>query len=101
MVSNDFLLNSNGDLLIKNGDFVIGPSDNQHIKDIINSNPGDWQEFPTVGVGIDSYINGSDLYELNQNIKLQLGNDGYDVNKININYDYSTATYNVNVVANK
>ncbi len=102
MQATDFLLNpTTGDLLIQNGTFVIGPSDNQHIEDIIIANPGDWKQYPKLGVGIDSYINGSDLYELNQSIKTQLVADGYSINNINIKYDPQTNVFNVKTNANR
>ena len=74
----DFLQDSDGDILITDGDFVIGDSDNDHIVDIINSNQGDWKEFILCGVGIDNYLNSSGMQlQLKKNIITQLGIDGY------------------------
>jgi len=98
----DFLLNTiTGDLKISNGDFQIGLSDLQHIRDIISANQGEWQEFPNMGVGIDNYIDGSNLYQLNQNINIQLENDGYTVDSVNINYNQVTGVYSVNAVGTR
>ena len=43
----DFLLDEDGDLDIVNGDFAVGPSDVQHIEDIVaNSFVGMWKQNP-------------------------------------------------------
>lgn len=102
MISYDINLNTTTEeLTIKNGDFLIAASDEMHIEDIIASNPGDWQEYPNVGASIESYINGSDLYQLTQNIKNQLKSDGYNTNSLNITYNQSTSLYSVEVDANR
>ncbi len=46
-----------GDLMIKDGDFVIGNSDDQHIEDIILAFKGEFKNNPTIGVGIKFYQN--------------------------------------------
>jgi hypothetical protein len=72
-----------GDLDFFNGDFSIGASDQQHVEDIIRAYVGHYKEFPTLGVGIDLYINasGSQL-EIQRSIKLQLESDGFKVNNV-------------------
>jgi hypothetical protein len=52
----DYIEDVNGDLLISNGDFAIGNSDEQHIKDTIVAFSGWWKENPSDGVGIDSHV---------------------------------------------
>lgn len=83
MIAIDFLQDNGGDLLIKDGDFVFGASDNDHVEDIISAFAGEWKEFPLVGVGIMKYLNsaGSES-EMQQVTKQQLKADGYDVKKI-------------------
>ena len=84
MVAQD-LIQDNGDLLIQNGDFVIGLSDEQHVSDIIYSAPNWWKEYPQLGVNIQLYLSGSGIGdELNRDLKLQLISDGYSVSKANI-----------------
>lgn len=86
----DFQLDNDGDLLIQNGDFVLGSSDEQHIIDIINSMPGDWKEHPLLGVGLITYLNGSgNTQALERNIKTQLQADGYSVNNPDASFDKS------------
>jgi hypothetical protein len=78
-IRNDFLeVNPNGDLLIQNGDFVTGPSDQQHVSDIITAFPGWWKEYPQLGVGLFAYY-GSDGQgqQLVSSVSTQLTGDGY------------------------
>ena len=85
MEAKDFLQNIDYDLLITDGDFVIGLSDEDHIIDIVNSNQGDWKEYILCGVGINNYLNssGMDLF-LQKEIGVQLERDGYG--QINVNF---------------
>lgn len=100
MNAQDIKLDSDGDLFIDplTGDFAIADSDKQHIIDILNAFPGWWKEFPSVGVGMQKYIDSSGKQqEIERAIKLQLQADGYQVDTI-------TATQNTdgtfNVTAN-
>ena len=52
----DYLSNEGGDILIKDGDFVIGESTEQHIHDMLLSHKGEWREFPWFGVGLTEYL---------------------------------------------
>jgi hypothetical protein len=74
----DFLQDEDGDLLIENMDFVIGPSDQQHVKDILGSVPGWFKKFPLVGMNPYQYLNGkASQTAINQNATIQLQSDGY------------------------
>lgn len=75
----DFLLDENGDLLIQNGDLVVGPSDNQHIDDIISSFAGFFKENPNLGVGINQDIKSQNGKGIVNTILQQLQSDGYQV----------------------
>ncbi len=84
----DILQDTDGDLLFKDGDFVIGLSDNQHITDIIISTPGSWKEYPLCGVGIEYYLNSSGTQGiLKRDIQVQLTTDGYRVDNIQFETD--------------
>lgn len=77
MAVKDFLSDTDGDLLIVNGDFVIGESDEQHNYDIMKSEPGWWKEYPLVGFGPLKYLNSQATFaELNQSARIQLQADG-------------------------
>jgi hypothetical protein len=79
----DLQLNGN-DLVINNtGDFVIGPSDEQHIADCINAFPGWWKQYPLNGFGLRQYMQGpADAQIMNKNLRLQLETDGYQASPV-------------------
>lgn len=86
----DILLDHNNDLLIQNGDFVIGSSDVQHVDFILNSQPGEWKEFPQVGFGVKSYLKGvENTLKFKRNLRIQLSFDGYVNPKIDLSKGYS------------
>jgi hypothetical protein len=87
MAVNDFLLDENGDLLIKDGDFVIGESDSQHVFDIITSFIGEWKQYPNVGVGIMQYLKAQNPNTAANSIKQQLQADGYSLNNCTVKID--------------
>lgn len=73
------------DLEIALGDFVVSPSDGQHIEHILRVDRGQIRQFPLVGVGLQKEDNASvDRQKLKQEIKLQLRADGYTVKKITV-----------------
>lgn len=76
----DFLFTE--DLEIKNGDFVIGESDNQHVKDILLASKGEFKLFPELGVGIDQMLATEDAMEFLIEAKKNLEYDGMSVKNI-------------------
>jgi hypothetical protein len=81
----DIDLESDLDLRIVGGDFVIADSDQNHVINLMKANTGGFKQFPLVGVGIDYYIASSGTQQvLKRNITVQLGSDGYEVNKIEV-----------------
>lgn len=80
----DFLLNTDGDLLIVDGDFAIGESNADDIQFIIASTPGDWKQFPSCGANATAEINNSDAYAFKLRIEEQLKADGFTVNSVKI-----------------
>lgn len=77
-MANDFLLDDAGDLLIKNGDFVIGDSEAQHVEDLLYSFKGEWKEHPLLGAESQRQLKqGNSLTKLKKAIKIELQNDGY------------------------
>lgn len=98
----DILLNKQTyDLIIQNGDFFIGNSDQQETNLIINTSIGNWFQYPLVGVSIINYISGNiQARQLEQAIELQLKTDGFIIEDINI----EGSTYNnlqINVTAHR
>ncbi len=84
MARHDYIENDDGTLKTLNGDFVVGESDAQHIKDILESRPGDWKEFPTVGCSILDQMKGVPNQAFWKKVQKQLQAEGYDINDIDI-----------------
>jgi hypothetical protein len=84
----DFKLDSEGDLKIRNGDFIFDESDQQNIQDIIENAQGDYKSTPFVGVNAQKYLSGSKA-ALERNIKIQLRNDGFQTDDIVADFDQS------------
>ena len=76
---NDILLDGDFDLAFVDGDFAIGESTRQHQNLILISEPGEWREFPTCGVGMRSKLLGDNPGEVVSNIKRQFEQDGMTV----------------------
>ena len=90
----DFLIDdTTGDLLIRNGDFVIGESDEQHIDHLLSAIQGDYPLNILLGVGIGRYVNAPiDLNNANtlmRNIRVQAALDNLTINTLKANADGS------------
>lgn len=83
----DYLLDNEGKMLIKNGDFVIGESEQQEIELLLMSSPGDWKENPAVGCALPTLIKSrSTETKIKKVINQQLTNDGFKNISIELNY---------------
>jgi hypothetical protein len=75
----DLLLTKNFDLHIHNGDFVVGESDYQRCELIILCWKGEFKEFPSLGLGIESYlkksVNAHEKQEFITELKSELSSD--------------------------
>ena len=92
----DILTDSGGDIEISNGDFICGFSDLQHQEHLLVAQKGDIKEKPGVGVGIENFINGSDMDGFLSEVKSEFIKDGMTVNKL----DFNEATGDLNYDAN-
>lgn len=64
------------------GDFVMVPSDNQHIKDILQSYPGWWKNAIQLGAGLPALLKGKiNVALVESRVKSQLESDGYKVGR--------------------
>ena len=73
------------DIEIKNGDLVVADSNAQNVEFIITAKPGQFYQFPTLGVGIVDELNGSiSKQALRLKIKNNLEADNRRVNKIEV-----------------
>ena len=83
------ILQTSNDLYVNKytNDFDLGPSDIQHVNDILLSCPGWWKAYPTLGVNTISYLKSKAVSQkLIQSIQLQITSDGY---KLQGNYTFT------------
>ncbi|WP_187477852.1 oxidase [Amniculibacterium sp. G2-70] len=75
----DILLNEQNEILIVDGDFVIGQSDQQHVKHIVEAFKGEYKSNPLVGFGVINYLKRDEMIEseFKRDLKIQLTSDGY------------------------
>ncbi len=87
MISNDILIEP--DLLIKDGDIVVGPSDDNNSMYITYAQPGQLRVNAILGVGIIDFINapGSAARSLVRAIRAEHKRDGYRVTNLDIKTD--------------
>lgn len=79
----DLLLDTeSGDIATKDGDFVIGTSDQQHQRLLLLTQKGSWKESPTTGVGAASFLEAEDPATFLREVRTQFNADGMTVNKI-------------------
>ncbi len=81
----DILLDDNNDVQVKDGDFVVGNSDNQNVELLFLANKADWKQNPMIGIGINEMIKGHMTTEVRRNIDVGLSADGYKARSITIN----------------
>ena len=73
----DLLLDTNGDLLIKNGDLVIDDSFYQEVGILLKSAPGEFKSYPLFGVDLAAFVNDeTQSITLKSKVKEQLKYDG-------------------------
>lgn len=89
----DIKTDTDNDLFINaNGDFEITESTLQHQQDIIETNSGEWKEFPLCGIGIQNYLHAErPEQELQKEIGTQLTADGQSVKKVQVQFDSNGA----------
>lgn len=83
MVVTDHRHDDTNGLLIEGGDFAVVESEQDHIREIIISNKGEWKRHPLVGVGSLDFLNSpGNIDEIKKRIKLQLEFDNFIVEDI-------------------
>lgn len=91
----DIILNENNELLIVDGDFASGQSDQEHVKHIVEAFKGEYKANPLVGFGAINYLKRDEKIEseFRRDLKIQLENDGYSDSRI----DLSTGFENLKI----
>lgn len=85
----DILVDDNEDVVFANGDFLVGSSDQQHVKHILKADKGHYRQWPLLGVGMLDYVNGAVEPEvIRQTIRTNLRNDNYNVRQVIVTRDY-------------
>lgn len=78
MASSDITVDSSGEPLIANGDFVVGDSEAQHLEHLLKAFPGNYRAYPLVGIGAPAWQNARvGLGRIEGDIKLQLKADNW------------------------
>lgn len=78
----DFNLDTNNNLQIIGGDFLIRDCESQNAKLIVMYQPGHLKSDPQLGVGIENMINGQMNSLMRKTISQQLSNDGLKLKNI-------------------
>ena len=92
----DLLLNENFDLLVKDGDLVIGDSNVQHQNTLLITQPGSFKESPDVGVGVENFLMDDDPAGLKDKVREEFTKDGQNVDSISYDTQTGNLTYNAN-----
>jgi hypothetical protein len=82
---NGILQDSEGDLLLQNGDFVKGDVAYDIVADTINLLPGDSKSYPLFGIGLRKSLCGKPDVFFPGKLKTQAKAQGIQVSKVSIN----------------
>lgn len=80
----DILLDAHEDLQLHSGDWKLGDAQTQHQQLLLLSSPGDYKEFPDVGVAALSYSDDETKQNLIRHISQSFTKDGMQVDAISI-----------------
>ena len=94
------ILVASGDLLLQNGDWVMGESTRQHQDHLLLAQKGELREFPTAGVGVHDWLLDETRNDLAREIKRQFEADGMDVLEIKIKRSLSAINVSTEAVYN-
>lgn len=82
----DILLDAENDLIIENGDLVLGESEMQEVGLILQTVQGEWKESPITGANLMREVRG-DVSGLRRerNLRIQMKLDGKDYDQVKRN----------------
>lgn len=96
MTRKDLLLDTAGNLVIEEGDFVVESSDMQHVKHIVESQKGEFKEFPFIGFGVENYLKtNTNPLAFKRDLKIQLEYDDYKHADIDLSKGYEQLKINL------
>ena len=89
ILATDFMRDGHGDLLIRDGDFMVDASETQHISDLLLASPGAYKQSPLLGISLYRELNGggsaANLNEIRKRLILNAQMDGMTVTKLKLN----------------
>ena len=80
----DFLLDNDNDVIIKNGDFVIGDATLHHQNHILLAQKGEFKNAPEIGVGVLTELHSENPRLLLSQIRRNFEYDGMKVNSLKV-----------------
>jgi hypothetical protein len=83
----DILLGDDNDLIIRDGDFAVGDSTQQHQKHLLMAEPGDYKQNPLIGIGAQSYLDDEGPGDLLRAMRKELVRDGMIVQNLSVGSD--------------
>lgn len=96
----DYIKDTDGDMLVKDGDFVIAESDGYHIEDLLRAEKGEYKQHPLTGCAILNYINAPLTRDvktkLEKEIRTQLKTDGFTIYTVKVN-DFENIEINAEI----
>jgi hypothetical protein len=93
----DLQLNTTtNDLVLVNADLSIGISDGQQQECLLIAQKGSVKQFPDAGVGIENYLNESEIDDMLREIRFQFEQDGMVVNQLDYNEQTGQLNYDAN-----
>jgi len=78
----DILTSSLGELIIIGGDISVGDATIEHTRDILVSHKGEYKQYPTLGVGIQDFLNDDGVEDMIRTVRQELVKDGQTVNSL-------------------
>lgn len=81
-MARDILLDENDDLIIANGDFLLGDSLTQEVGIILRLNQGDLKSDPLLGPNLIRLEKSTEINEFQERVKVHLERDGKDFNEL-------------------
>lgn len=73
------------ELDVRNGDLHVGDADQNHVQAILETMPGQFYQYPYIGVGIGQQLLGSpNKIKLGRNIRTQLESDDFQIESVSV-----------------
>lgn len=93
----DYMMDETGDMLLDdNGGYILGESTGQHQQLLLICQKGEFKENPDACVGIEDYLNGTDINGMVAEIRSQFTKDGMTVKQLRYDEQTGELTYDAN-----